>query len=168
MTKWHKTFICSGRLVNNLPLRQSELHMEYSRNLSAPPRTVLLVDDEEFLRRLLARLLDQAGFAVVQAENGSAALQAAQVVDSESLSLVVTDINMPLMNGIEFARELRPLHPKVPLLFITGRDPVDGDDPASVNGYLLRKPFRGEAFLATIEQLLNGRPQPQRLGESLA
>src|SRR3954470_13298392 len=107
--------------------------MEYSRSLSDQRRTVLLVDDEEFLRRMLARLLDQAGFAVVQAENGCAALQAAQGVDSEALSLVVTDIPMPLMNGIEFARELRPLHPPVPLLFIAGRDPGEGDDPATVN-----------------------------------
>jgi two-component system cell cycle sensor histidine kinase/response regulator CckA len=141
--------------------------MEYSHSHSEPRRTVLLVDDEEFLRRMLARLLDSAGFAVVEAANGSAALQAAQLVHSSALSLVVTDIHMPLMNGLEFARELRPLHPKVPLLFITGRDPVEADDPAHFNGYLLRKPFRGEAFLATIDQLLN-QAEPQRLGESLA
>jgi CheY-like chemotaxis protein len=142
--------------------------MEYSRSLSEQRRTVLLVDDEEFLRRMLARLLDQAGFAVLEAENGSAALQVAHGVDSDALSLVVTDIHMPLMTGIEFARELRPLHPKVPLLFISGRDPFERDDPSHFNGYLLRKPFRGEAFLATIDQLLDGRVQPQRLGDSPA
>jgi DNA-binding response OmpR family regulator len=120
-----------------------------------PRRTVLLVDDEELLRRMLARLLDEAGFDVVEAENGSAALRAAQGVDSSSLSLVVTDIHMPLMSGTEFAREFRPLHPGVPLLFITGRDPSEADDPAHFNGYLLRKPFRSEVFIDTIDRLVN-------------
>jgi CheY-like chemotaxis protein len=129
--------------------------MEYSHSLSTPRRTVLLVDDEEFLRRMLARLLGEAGFHVVEAENGSAALQAAHAVDRGALSLVVTDIHMPLMSGIEFAREFRPLHPGVPLLFITGRDPVEADDPARFNGHLLRKPFRSEAFIATVDRLLH-------------
>jgi CheY-like chemotaxis protein len=44
--------------------------MTSSQSLSTPLRTVLLVDDEEFLRRMLARLLDEAGFDVVEAENG--------------------------------------------------------------------------------------------------
>jgi DNA-binding response OmpR family regulator len=142
--------------------------MEHSHSPQVARRTVLLVDDEEFLRRMLARLLDEAGFDVVEAANGSAALHAAETVDRSSLSLVVTDINMPLMNGFEFAREFRPLHPEVPLLFITGRDPAEADDPTHFNGYLLRKPFRTEAFIATIDRLVNRTAGTPTLGESMA
>lgn len=119
----------------------------------ARPQTVLLVDDEEFLRRMLARVLDEAGFHVVEAENGEAALRAAQLADG-GLSLVVTDIHMPVMNGIEFAREFRPLHPTIPVLFITGRDPAGTEDPDYLDAHLLRKPFRSEAFLAAVGRLL--------------
>jgi CheY-like chemotaxis protein len=115
--------------------------------------TILLVDDEKFLRRLLARVLDGAGFDVIEAENGAAALRAAVGLDG-ALRLVVTDIHMPVMNGIEFARELRPHHPAVPVLFITGRDPGITDDPAYFDGHLLRKPFRNETFLAAVGRLL--------------
>ena len=95
--------------------------MLYNHDPTTQQPTILLVDDEEFLRRLLARVLGGAGFGVVEAENGAAALRAAVGLDG-ALKLVVTDIHMPVMNGIEFAREFRPHHPAVPVLFITGRD----------------------------------------------
>ena len=127
--------------------------MPYNQDPTTQQPTILLVDDEEFLRRLLARVLGGAGFDVVQAENGAAALRAAVGLDG-TLRLVVTDIHMPVMNGIEFAREFRPDHPTVPVLFITGRDSAITDDPAYFDGHLLRKPFRSEAFLAAVSRLL--------------
>jgi CheY-like chemotaxis protein len=129
--------------------------MRYTQGSTTQQPTILLVDDEEFLRRLLARVLDGAGFDVVQAENGAAALKAVVGLDG-ALRLVVTDIHMPVMNGIEFAREFRSHHPAVPVLFITGRDPGITDDPAYFDGHLLRKPFRREAFLAAVGRLLSG------------
>jgi two-component system, cell cycle sensor histidine kinase and response regulator CckA len=130
-------------------------------------RTVLLVDDEEFLRRMLARVLDEAGFDVVEAPNGMAALELAHEVDGH-LSLVVTDVHMPMMDGIEFARAFRPLHPGVPLLFITGRDPAETDDPVYFNSHLLRKPFRSEAFVATVDRLLGERTDSPVRNDSIA
>ena len=127
--------------------------MPYNQDLTTQQPTILLVDDEEFLRRLLARVLGGAGFDVIQAENGAAALRAAVGLD-EALKLVVTDIHMPVMNGIEFAREFRPHHPAVPVLFITGRETSLTDDPAYLDGHLLRKPFRSETFLAEVGRLL--------------
>jgi DNA-binding response OmpR family regulator len=138
--------------------------MEYSHNLTTQRQTVLLVDDEEFLRRMLARVLGEAGFNVLEAENGAAALRAAHGADG-SLTLVVTDVHMPQMNGIEFAREFRPLYPGVPVLFITGRDPADSDDPAYFSSHVLRKPFRSEALMATIDRLLQERGQSVGRGD---
>lgn len=123
---------------------------------STPQSTVLLVDDEEILRRLLSRLLTEAGFGVVEAENGAMALETARRING-GLDLVVTDIHMPVMDGMEFARQFRPLHPAVPILFITGRDLPASPDASVPTKELLRKPFRSEAFLAAVSQLVANR-----------
>lgn len=68
--------------------------------------SVLVVDDEPQLRGLLARALKEAGFDVVEAEDGDAALRAAAACDG-TLRIVVTDVSMPVMSGPEFAREFR-------------------------------------------------------------
>jgi CheY-like chemotaxis protein len=118
--------------------------------------TVLLVDDEELLRRLLSCVLTEAGFGVVEAENGAVALETARRING-GLGLVVTDIHMPVMDGMEFARQFRPLHPAVPILFITGRDLPASPDVSMPTKDLLRKPFRSEAFLAAVSQLVTNR-----------
>jgi CheY-like chemotaxis protein len=123
---------------------------------STPQSTVLLVDDEELLRRLLSRILTEAGFGVVEAENGAVALETARRING-GLQLVVTDVHMPVMDGMEFARQFRPLHPAVPILFITGRDLPAGPDEPVPNKEMLRKPFRSEAFLAMVSQLVANR-----------
>ena len=122
-------------------------------------RTALLVDDEELLRRLLSRILDEAGFGVVEAENGQAALSTARIMNG-TLDLVVTDIHMPVMNGLEFARKFRPLHPTVPILFITGRDLNEPTLEPEGEIALLRKPFRVDAFLDAVARTLSQRPTP--------
>jgi CheY-like chemotaxis protein len=141
--------------------------MRHDQDPTTQQPTILLVDDEEFLRRLLARMLGGAGFDVIEAENGAAALRA--VVGLEGvLRLVVTDIHMPVMNGIEFAREFRPHHPAVPVLFMTGKGPDVTDDPAYFDGHLLRKPFRSEVFLAAISRLLGAGSESLERDHSVA
>jgi two-component system cell cycle sensor histidine kinase/response regulator CckA len=113
---------------------------------------VLLVEDEELVRQLLARVLTDAGFIVEEAANGAAALQAARRLDG-ALSVIITDINMPVMDGLEFARVLRVTDAKVPFLFITACM-----DPAVLNGIrppaqLLTKPFTPDAFLEAVVEL---------------
>jgi two-component system chemotaxis response regulator CheY len=115
---------------------------------------VLLVDDEELVRQLLARILDDAGYAVEEADNGASGLQAARRLDG-SLSLVITDINMPVMDGLEFARMLRRTDTRVPFLFITALDPALINEigaPAQV----LAKPFTPDAFLAAVNRIVSG------------
>jgi CheY-like chemotaxis protein len=115
--------------------------------------TVLLVDDEELLRRLLSRMLLQAGFTVVDAENGSRGLEIARVLDG-GLSLVVTDLHMPVMGGLEFAQALHALRPTVPVLFITGRDLPEAAAWGDWEGAILRKPFDTETFLTAVARLV--------------
>jgi DNA-binding response OmpR family regulator len=112
---------------------------------------ILLVDDEELVRQLLARLLRDSGYMVEEADNGATALQAARRLDG-SLSLVVTDINMPIMDGLEFARALRATDSKVPFLFITAMDP-SLITAAGLKGEAMVKPFTPDAFLAMVRRL---------------
>jgi CheY-like chemotaxis protein len=113
---------------------------------------ILLVDDEQLVRELLARLLTYSGFAVEEAENGAAALQAARRLDG-SLSLVVTDINMPVMNGLEFARALRSTDPRIPFLFITAVDPTLIHEPG-LRAEILEKPFTPDAFVEMVTRMI--------------
>jgi DNA-binding response OmpR family regulator len=122
---------------------------------------VLLVEDDELVRNLLARLLIDSGFDVVEADNGASALQAARRRDG-ALSLVVTDINMPLMDGLEFAHALRATDRQIPFLFVTARDPALVH-MAGLKAQILSKPFTPEAFLDAVTRMLavpsgSGRP----------
>jgi CheY-like chemotaxis protein len=126
-----------------------------SSPLSSPARggTVLVVDDEAMLRQLLSRTLSEAGYEVVEAENGETALRAVSGCRA-SLILVVTDISMPVMSGIEFAREFRPLYPRVPILFITGREADSRPGPGLAQDDLLLKPFGPDDFLDAVSRIL--------------
>jgi CheY-like chemotaxis protein len=122
---------------------------------------VLLVDDEELVRELLARILAEAGFIVEQAHNGASALQAARRLDG-SLDLVITDIDMPVMNGLEFARALRQTDHRIPFLFITGVDPALVYE-AGFQARILWKPFTPEAFLEAVTQMVTPASGPGRM-----
>ena len=124
--------------------------------------TVLLVDDEADVRQVLAQILQEFGAVVVEAENGAAALQLARKLNG-SLSLVVTDINMPVMDGLQFAQLFRVMDTRVPLLFITGwADPALIVDLA-LDGEILSKPFSAETFLDAVARLAPGITGPGQL-----
>jgi CheY-like chemotaxis protein len=125
----------------------------------SPQKTkILLVDDEELVRQLLARLLTDSGYAVEEADNGAAALQLARRLDG-ALSLVVTDINMPVMNGLEFARALRSTDPSIPFLFITAVDRALIHEPG-LRAEILEKPFTPDTFLEMVSRLVTPISEP--------
>jgi DNA-binding response OmpR family regulator len=111
-------------------------------------QTVLVVDDDAMLRAMLARALTEEGFAVLTAEDGEQALAIAGTLDGQ-LSLVVTDIRMPGMDGLELAGHLAYLKPPPPVLFISGFT-----EARNVPGPLLAKPFGPTAFLAQVGRML--------------
>lgn len=82
------------------------------------PRTILIADDDPHIRQLLAFAFAKAGLDTIEAEDGEAAL--AQV-DAQRVDLVVLDINMPRMDGLEACRRLRAAG-DVPILFLSSRD----------------------------------------------
>lgn len=89
---------------------------------SSPPARVLVVDDEDIVRRATARLLAAAGNVVVEADDGTAALQA---LEGERFDAILTDVAMPRMNGIELLRAIRQRDLDVPVVFLTATLSLD-------------------------------------------
>jgi CheY-like chemotaxis protein len=115
---------------------------------------ILLVDDDERLRRTLGRMLATAGHDVVEAENGNVALAILPVCQPQ---IVITDVFMPEKDGIETVKELREQFPDVKILGMTG----GGREPrfyslleAFLVAGILRKPFEREALLEAVDRLL--------------
>jgi CheY-like chemotaxis protein len=115
---------------------------------------VLVVDDEPLLRELLARTLTDAGFDVLQADNGKTALEAARA-SALPLTLLISDISMPVMDGLELCRRFRGLYPRVPVLLISGNPRWATPDRSVLAGeQILRKPFTAGSLLGAITQML--------------
>jgi CheY-like chemotaxis protein len=114
---------------------------------------ILVIDDELPMRRLLVRLLTRAGHTVHAAEDGQLGLALFHKVEPE---LVITDIVMPEMEGIETIRELRRNGPAVPILAISGgATPLYLHAAAELGATAaLPKPFATDALLSTVNELL--------------
>jgi CheY-like chemotaxis protein len=124
---------------------------------AVPTETILVVDDESTLRELLGRVLTRAGYTVLAAEHGEHALRQARHHTGE-LNLVLTDVNMPVMGGVEFIRLFHPLYPRTPILFMTGRVSQDSRLMAEIEacGSLLKKPFGPDLLLEAVTRTLAG------------
>ena len=114
---------------------------------------LLIVEDEEAAADALAALLELDGFDVTRAPNGKRAIEMLAQVRPE---LIITDYMMPVMDGIEMARSIRatPGYADVPILMTSGVSESALKAHASLLSAFLRKPFRIEALLATIDRLL--------------
>jgi CheY-like chemotaxis protein len=110
---------------------------------------VLLVDDEAAIRMLFAASLRRDGYHVIEAANGSEAIDAAKI--AERIDLVVTDIRMPKMDGIAMANELRALQPSIRIVFVSGY-PVDVES-LGPNSCMLAKPFLRTDIMNAVHQL---------------
>ncbi|PWC28417.1 response regulator [Teichococcus aestuarii] len=118
---------------------------------AAHPVTVLVVDDDPAVRRVTATFLADLGHRVVEVPDGEAALRSLR--DNPGIGLMVSDLVMPRMSGVELTRNARSLRPALPILLLTGYA-----DPARVpEGYpVLRKPFRRADLAHCVAELLQG------------
>jgi CheY-like chemotaxis protein len=124
------------------------------------PARVLVVDDSEVMRVLVERMLRIDSYIVAHAANGEAALR---LLGAETYDVVLTDIFMPDMDGIELLRELRVSAPDIPIVVLTGAD-RDFDrsilNAARILGAaaVLLKPVAPAQLRATIRAVLRDRP----------
>ena len=110
---------------------------------------ILIVDDEPMIRRFLRLLLEQSGFAVLEAGDGIEALSVFHV-HRNAISLVLTDVLMPKMNGPKLVDHIRSIDPDVPVLFISAYcDTLSG---AMKNIECLPKPFLPDELVQKVQQ----------------
>jgi len=116
---------------------------------------ILAVDDSAAMRQIVGVTLKGAGYEVVSAEDGQEALEFAR---RETVDLVITDVNMPRMDGISLVRELRQLasYRLIPLLVLTTEASTEKKlegKSAGATGWVV-KPFNPERLLATVAKVL--------------
>jgi two-component system chemotaxis response regulator CheY len=116
---------------------------------------ILAVDDSVSMRQMVAFTLKAAGHTVTDAADGKQALEIAQ---REAFDLVLTDVNMPVMDGITLTKELRalPAYRFTPILVLTteaGMDMKQKGKAAGATGWLV-KPFNPDQLLSTLKRVL--------------
>ncbi|MBI5834415.1 MAG: response regulator [Armatimonadetes bacterium] len=123
---------------------------------------ILVIDDDPHLRTMLRRTLEHAGHVVVEAEDGDAGLSMAE---AEPPDLVMTDIFMPRMEGLETIMGLRRRHRDVPVIAMSGggaRGALEHLATADKLGaaFTLSKPFTREEVLAAVDLVLDSASDP--------
>jgi two-component system, cell cycle response regulator CpdR len=116
-------------------------------------RSILLAEDDESMRGFLERALERAGYAVTSFENGA---EAYERLKQEPFSLLLTDIVMPKMDGIELARRASELDPELKIMFITGFAAVtlNTDVALPKDARVLSKPFHLRDLVREVDRLL--------------
>ena len=114
---------------------------------------ILLAEDDNDMRRFLVKALENAGFQVSSHDNG---LSAYQRLREEPFEMLLTDIVMPEMDGIELARRAAELDPDIKIMFITGFAAValNPDSEAPKDASVLSKPFHLKDLVNEVERLL--------------
>jgi signal transduction histidine kinase/ActR/RegA family two-component response regulator len=118
--------------------------------------TIILVEDETSLRRLTAAILRKTGFRVIEAANGVEGVTKLQELQGK-LDIVVTDVVMPLMGGVDFAKYVANMRPGTPVIFTSGYT----DDAVAKHGILqagiefLQKPYEADSLISRIREVLD-------------
>ncbi len=119
-------------------------------------KTILTVDDSASIRQMVNITLSAAGYAVVEAGNGAEGL--GKLGSAGTISMVVTDLNMPVMDGLTFIRELRklPAGKGIPILFLTTESDAGIKQQAKEAGATgwITKPFQREQLVAVVKKVL--------------
>lgn len=118
-------------------------------------KTIMTVDDAATMRKMIAFTLKGAGHEVIEAGDGAEALG---ILKGRSVDLVITDVNMPNMDGITLTRQLRALPPfaKTPIVLLTTEsDPAKKTEgkAAGATGWIV-KPFQQDQLLAVVSKVL--------------
>ncbi len=108
---------------------------------------ILFVDDDPELREIVAASLAKPGHTIFTARDG---YEAIRILTNNPVSLLITDIKLPVINGFEVARRARMMRPSIQIIYVSGY-PIDGAQHAGpVYGTVLKKPLRMVDLLAEI------------------
>ena len=128
---------------------------EQSADRAAGTETILLVDDEPDLRSMVSRGLTMKGYNVLEAENGVRALEVADA-HKAPIHLVISDVEMPDMDGPTLFKNLRGWYPRLRFLFISGRlEHAEADFSVDGRTAFLPKPFSLESLFTFVRYVLD-------------
>ena len=127
--------------------------------MTTPGETILLVDDEETVRRFTSRVLQKHGFEVLSAGTGPEAIAAADGHD-RGIDLLLTDVMMPGINGCELAELMLARRPSLRILFISGyaEDVLVNSVGLVPGAAFLGKPFKAKALVTKVREVLDASP----------
>jgi two-component system chemotaxis response regulator CheY len=118
-------------------------------------KTILSVDDSASIRQMVKLTLSGAGYDVIQANDGAEGLEKAK---GAKVDMVMTDLNMPVMNGLALIKELRklPAYQGVPILFLTTESDATLKSEAKAAGATgwITKPFQQDQLIAVVKKVL--------------
>jgi CheY-like chemotaxis protein len=126
------------------------------------PARLLVVDDEDAVRTVVARTLEAEGYVVGQARNGREALE--RLAGNGRVDAVLTDVVMPGLGARELVERLAAEYPGLPVIWMSGHphDATLGDGGAAGAHPFLQKPIRSDLLLRTVQDVLARRPVSER------
>ena len=129
--------------------------MPSSTRVSEPTKTLLVVDDDPMVRDLEAQVLRLEGYTVLEAESAAEALRLAG--ETAKIDLLVTDLLMSELDGLELTRRFRAVHPRTPVLVVSGSLPLlrARSEPDLVRFDFLAKPFHLDELVRKVHALLD-------------
>ena len=127
-----------------------------SRSAPLGTETILLAENEPSMLRLAALVLQQQGYTVLEAANGDYALRVAQEYAGKQIDLLLSDVMMPQMGGVELANRFKALHPHAKVLLMSGNtdDTILGHGALSPDTGFIPKPFSPAALARTVRAVL--------------
>jgi PAS domain S-box-containing protein len=147
------TFVVSLPLTDRVPATGDHASPKAAEGRG----TVLLCEDEVMVRMVTRRALERAGYRVVDCENAAEALR--QVAQGLTFDLLLTDVVMPGMGGVELAEQLTATRPGLKVLFVSGYTDADFETLSKVDQRsFLSKPFSSQELTARVRELLDAHP----------
>ena len=145
------------RTLNNISPRATP-----SAKMSDPAKTLLVVDDDPMVRDVEVQALRLQGYTVMEAQGAVEALQLAR--KAAAIHLLITDFSMPEIDGLELSRQFRLVHPKTPVLMVSGSFPLVQNRADDFDRFeFLAKPFQYDELLHKVRTLLDATaPLPMR------
>lgn len=123
---------------------------------SAPPLTVLVVDDHAGARDVIGQLLEAKGYGVVTAASGAEAIETLRA--NPAIGAIVTDVTMPDMTGVELAYYVRDTYPRLPVAIVSGDiGELERSVIARAGVPFLKKPVRAEALYGALQEAVTIR-----------
>ena len=121
--------------------------------MGEPMRSILLAEDDDSMRRFLEKALERAGYRVSAYANGAEAYEG---LKEQPYTLLLTDIVMPEMDGIELAKKAAAIHPEMKIMFITGFAAValQPDEQAPRESRVLSKPIHLKDLVREVDRML--------------